>query len=98
MKFISILILASFIGCAHCGNNDEPYIRTQPGIDYCSQMCDLFEEKDCKPYYEDIETDGGVITCTEFCEYELKNSVPLNPQCIVETLKTCDEIETICVE
>jgi hypothetical protein len=40
----------------------------------------------------------GVVkmTCTEFCEYEMSNSVQLNPKCIAETLVNCSEVEHIC--
>lgn len=101
MKSIYILILALVVGCANCSqgdNNSGLNIRQQPGSEYCEPMCDLFKSMDCKPYYEDIilENDAGIMTCTEFCLYELKNSIPLNPECIVKNLKSCDQIETIC--
>lgn len=96
---LTLLVSLMTVSCAHCGvKDDSPYIRTQPGIEYCGQMCDLFQSLDCKPYYENIALeDGGSMTCTEFCEYELKNSVPLNPQCIVDTLTECEQIENICL-
>lgn len=117
MKLLNVMvIMLSFVGCAHCGpKNDEPNVRTQPGIEYCGAMCKVFEDKDCVGYYEDIEidctsdpiymtisqcqvADGGMakLTCTEFCEYEMRNSVQLNPQCLAENLLVCEEIETIC--
>ena len=98
MKKLSILLfMLVSMGCAHCRQQDQPNIRTQPGIEYCGQMCSLLKSKDCKPYYEDVPTeDGGTMTCQAFCEYELKNSVPLNPKCLVENLKDCSQIETIC--
>jgi len=42
--------------------------------------------------------DAGMltITCTQFCEYEMRNSVQLNPQCLAEQTNTCDQIEQIC--
>jgi len=97
-SLILSLCVALLLGCAHCASPDlPPNIRTQPGIEDCGKMCDLFKTMDCKPYYEDIILDdGGTMTCTAFCVYELQNSVPLNPTCIVQTLKTCDEIEKIC--
>ena len=97
MKIIYTFFLLIFIGCAHCSNDPEPYIRTQPGSEYCQPMCDLFKQLDCKPYYEDIVLeDGGIMTCYNWCLYELQHSVPLNSQCIVENLKSCDQIENIC--
>ncbi len=116
MKLLNIMvILLSLVGCAHCGPKDEPNIRTQPGIEYCGAMCQIFTDKQCTGYYEDIEincfsdpaymdmkqceaTEDGmaVLTCTEFCEYQMKNSVQLNPQCLSENLLVCSEIEEIC--
>lgn len=94
MVFIASLFC---IGCASCNiGGDEPYIRTQPGIEYCGPFCDKMKEMDCKPYYEDIEFDGGIMTCKEFCEYEMSNSVQLNPKCIVEKVTECSQVETIC--
>lgn len=117
----------ALMGCAYCSspksNGDVPYIRTQPGIEYCGDMCQKFADLKCTGYYEDLDIDcskdiiysdlqkcqiildagtndaGKAIiklTCTEFCEYELKNSVPLNPKCLVDNLLVCSKIETIC--
>jgi len=85
-------------GCVQCTPKEPPpYIRTQPGIESCGQMCDLFKKLDCKPYYDDVTTeDGGKIGCKEFCEYEMTNSIPLNAKCIVDNLKDCSQIEIIC--
>jgi len=114
--FSAIVVVLSFIGCAHCGPQaDDPNIRTMPGIEYCGAMCQVFKDKECVGYYEDIEIDcssdpiymemkqcrdanGGIaqLSCTEFCEYEMKNSVQLNPKCLSENLLVCSEIETIC--
>ena len=120
MRFIPAIIAAiSLVGCAHCGpnQNDEPYIRTQPGIEYCGAMCQKFTDLNCTGYYEDLDIDcssdpayktmeecivagedAGMVklTCKRFCEYEMTNSVQLNPKCLSESLQTCAEIETIC--
>jgi hypothetical protein len=115
MKKILALIFLSFLGCAHCSpqNGEEPYIRTQPGIEYCGAMCQKFTDLKCTGYYEDIQIDcnqdpiyfqtmqcddAGLVTlnCTQFCEYEMHNSVQLNPQCLAENLVVCDDIEKIC--
>ena len=90
----------------------EPNIRVQKGIEYCKPMCQKFTDLKCVGYYEDIVIDcskdpvykntmdcpdgSATISCTQFCEYEMKNSVQLNPKCISETLTTCSEIENIC--
>jgi hypothetical protein len=119
MKLLNIVVIvASLVGCAHCGpkDGDEPNIRTQPGIEYCGDMCKKFKDLNCVGYYEDIEidcasdptymtmptcqaSDGGIVnlTCKEFCEYEMKNSIQLNPKCLSENLMVCSEIETICL-
>jgi hypothetical protein len=97
-------------------NGNEPYIRTQPGIEYCGTMCQKFESLNCTGYYEDIDldcstdpiymtmqqcqvVDGGIakLSCVELCEYQMTNSVQLNPQCLSENLLSCSEIETICI-
>ena len=84
------------LGCgATC--SPGPNIRTQPGLDYCAPFCQKMKDMDCKPYYEDIALDdGGTMTCVEFCQYELKNSVPLDPQCVVDNVTKCEEVETKC--
>jgi len=115
MKIFHVLLLVvTLIGCANCSQGgNEPYVRTQPGVEYCDDMCNVLKDKDCKGYYEDIiincnddpiyfktmncDINGVVIlTCTQFCEYEMRNSVQLNPKCIADNLVTCDEIEDIC--
>ena len=100
MKFLYITaLLFTFLGCAHCSstNSDTPNIRTMPGEEDCGAMCDKFKELNCVGYYEDIpQGDGGVITCQSFCIYELHNSIPLNPTCLVQNLTSCDQIENIC--
>jgi len=61
-------------------------------------------EIDCAsdPIYATMEqcqlVDGGMakLTCVEFCEYEMSNSIQLNPQCLAENLIVCSEIEEIC--
>lgn len=102
------------IGCAHCGpKNSEPYIRIQPGIEYCGAMCDKFKELGCTGYYEDIPIDcasdpiyttmpqcldsgTSSMTCKEFCEYTMNNSVQLDPECLSKNLIICSDIETLC--
>lgn len=44
------------------------------------------------------DTEGGIATldCVGFCEYEMKNSVQLNPGCLADNLVACSEIEEIC--
>jgi hypothetical protein len=116
---MAAIIALTFVGCAHCGTSDEaPYIRTQPGIEYCGDMCNKFKELKCTGYYEDLDidckkdlvysdmqickdalaADSGMakLTCVQFCEYEMKNSVQLEPKCLVDNLLVCSEIETIC--
>ena len=88
--------------CYNCvAKEAPPNIRVQPGIDYCDAMCQKFTELQCTGYYEPLEmplSDGGIETmsCVSFCEYQMNQSVQLNPKCLAENLKTCDEIETIC--
>lgn len=60
-------------------------------------------EIDCSsdPSYMDMkecQVDGGIVNilCTSFCEYEMRNSVQLDPRCLSENLAVCSEIETLC--
>lgn len=61
---------------------------------------DLPIDCDSDPVYKDFEIceNGGMamLNCTAWCEYEMRNSVQLNPGCLADNLATCDEIETIC--
>jgi hypothetical protein len=92
-----LLLTILIVGCANCSYNLEPRIITIEGIEHCSAMCNKFKELDCKPYYEDvISMDGSKMTCTEFCEYEMKNSVDLKPLCLSVNLTKCEDIEVIC--
>ena len=53
----------------------------------------------CQEALADAGDSGSVtamLTCTQFCEYEMKNSVPFSPKCLVDNLLVCSEIETIC--
>jgi len=55
---------------------------------------------DSDPVYKDFDIckDGGVVmlSCTSWCEYEMRNSVQLSPGCLADNLVSCNEIETIC--
>ena len=44
------------------------------------------------------DAEGGIamLDCVGFCEYEMKNSVQLNPGCLADNLAACSEIEQIC--
>lgn len=122
-KYLNILFIFTLIGCAHCSNDPDPYIRIQPGIEYCGDMCSKFVTLQCVGYFEDLDINcksdpiyttwykcqdaiknslpdsGDIIvkmTCKEFCEYEMSTSVQLNPKCLADNLKSCDEIEKIC--
>jgi hypothetical protein len=97
MKKILFILLA----CLNCSGESKPNIRTQPGIEYCEAMCNKFKELQCVGYYEDLQVpleDGNTetFTCVQFCEYEQRNSVQLNPKCLVEQLTNCADIELIC--
>jgi hypothetical protein len=118
-KLLTILLFTATLGCTQCKTQDVPNIRTQPGIEYCGQMCKKLTDLQCNGYYEDLSIDcskDGVyqtwkkckdalsldasvivkMTCQEFCEYEMNNSVQLNPKCLADNLKDCSQIEKIC--
>ena len=55
---IGFIGFVGFVGCAHCGQSDDaPYIRTQPGIEYCGEMCQKFTDMKCTGYYEPLAID-----------------------------------------
>lgn len=77
--------------------------------DMCNKLKDMncigyFEDIeincDADPVYKTMVecADGGVgkLSCLSFCKYEMSSSINLNPKCIVDTLKSCDQIENIC--
>lgn len=102
MKNLLILIISSFTLCCCSPKNDSPNIRTQPGIEFCGPACNkmdkLYKDGDesCSIYIEEVVIDGGKLSCKEFCEYEMSNSVQLNPKCIYEEINSCTEIPDKC--
>lgn len=88
--------------CSNCIVKEKPpNIRTETGIEYCGAMCQKFKDLNCVGYFEDVtvpkpDETTEVLSCENWCIYEMSNSVQLNPKCLSENLKTCDEIETIC--
>ncbi|HUU87021.1 MAG TPA: hypothetical protein VMX17_04620 [Candidatus Glassbacteria bacterium] len=100
---IIIVILTFFTGSSCTNNNNGKLnIREQPGIEYCSTWCSHMIElvptdpnpEICEVYLEPIvlENDAGTLSCTQFCEYEMKNSIQLNPECMSK-VSQCDQIE-----
>lgn len=99
-----LIIFTTLLGCSSCLGTDviEPNIRTQPGIEYCDNWCKHMQDlttvdihpEICKAYLEPItlQEDAGVLDCKGFCEYEMSNSVQLNPQCMSEVLR-CSQVE-----
>jgi len=103
-KIIGVLFVLSFIMMFFCCSpkSNEPNIRTEPGIEFCepacSKMTNLYEAGDdsCLIYIEEIVVDGESMNCVQFCEYEMNNSVQLNPKCIYEQVNSCTEIPDKC--
>ncbi len=95
-------LFTTIAGCANCSATDiGPNIRQQPGSECCQAYCTKVTDLKCVGYYEDMQidvSDGGkeTMSCVSFCQYELKNSIPLNPCCIKDTLNKCEDIENIC--
>ena len=99
MKYLYLLIIILLLGCVHCDQPGDkaPNIRTYPGEADCPAMCQKFKDLNCIGYFEDIkQKNGTIMTCSDFCIYELNHSVNLNPTCLVQNLKACNQIETIC--
>ena len=88
-----LILLFLLIGC---DKTVDPRIVVIPGIRYCREACEKLQDldkkngnEDCKPYYEDIIVDGRVMTCLNFCRYEMSNSVDLHPKCILDNVESC---------
>jgi hypothetical protein len=103
IKFLFVLPILLLINPFCCSpKSNEPNIRTMPGIEYCGPACEKMTElyqngdESCLIYIEDIEVDEKIMNCKSFCEYEMKNSVQLNPKCIYENINTCEEIPEKC--
>lgn len=106
MLSILAMILISAGSCtgSNNSNNISPdlNIRVQPGIEYCSPWCEHMEKLSktdpepelCTIYLEDItlQDDAGTMDCVQFCEYQMKNSIQLNPQCMVRVSR-CYQVE-----
>ena len=111
MKLINIIGLVILIGCGagekgpnirimpgeeRCGDMCEKFVE----LDCTGYYEDI--EVDCsnKAYKSMEECDSGVgkanIGCVSFCEYEMENSVQLNPGCLADNLTKCSDIEEIC--
>ena len=103
-KTLSTLFILSFVGLPFCCSPKDPgpNIRIMPGIDYCAPACkkmtELYDSGDqsCLPYIEVIVVDDEEMNCIQFCEYEMNNSVQLNPKCIYEKIESCVEIPEKC--
>jgi len=101
INITSVLLIASLFFC--CSPKDPgPNVRVMPGIEFCNPACDkmqkLYDEGDqsCFDYIEVIIVDDKEMNCTQFCEYQMENSVQLNPKCIYEEIETCSEVFTKC--
>lgn len=97
------LSLSSMLFCCSPKNN-KPNIRQEGGIEFCELACDKMEDlykngdESCFIYIEEIDVDGEMMNCIQFCEYEMNNSVQLNPKCIYEEVNSCTEIPEKCEE
>ncbi len=102
-NLILVTLILAIVGCTRCSSKTPgPNIRTMEGIEFCGPACDkmtqLYDNGDttCLDYIEEITVDGETMNCKEFCEYEMNNSVQLNPKCIYEEIDSCSEIPTKC--
>lgn len=77
----------------------KPNIISPPDISYCKAGCERLASlknsngTDGCPESKTLqESDGGRVTCEEFCKITEQNGRELNPKCWT-TLNSCDEIE-----
>jgi len=100
---LAIIILLFFTGSSCTNKNSGKLnIREQPGIEFCPIWCEQMVElaktdpqpEICEIYLEPIvlENNAGTLSCTQFCEYEMKNSIQLNPECMSKVSR-CDQVE-----
>jgi hypothetical protein len=96
MKYTCLFFII-LCGCGCLLKGDAPpNVRVIPGIELCGKACDKMREldvknanEDCKPYYADMVVDNQNMTCAEFCEYEMQNSVDMQPKCIIDNVEVC---------
>jgi len=99
---IALITLCIGSSCTSKNSNSDLNIREQPGIEYCPVWCQVMTElvktdpnpEICNLYLEPtvLENDAGTLDCIQFCEYEMKNSIQLNPECMSK-ISRCNQIE-----
>jgi uncharacterized lipoprotein NlpE involved in copper resistance len=100
---ITVSLVIGLLGCGACGNHtQEPNIREMPGAEHCPDFCALMTDKGktdsvCQEYADPTTValdDGGsvVMSCTDWCVFEQKNSIQLNPGCMAKVSR-CDQID-----
>lgn len=94
--FCLLLCGCNCLFCSSYIGDPPPNIRTIDGSDLCSAMCDKLvaldkknENEDCKIYYEDITVDGKAMSCVEFCQTMMTQSVNLRPECVLSNVENC---------
>jgi len=65
------------------------------GADKCNAACDHIAMIACEESKPVVVTDGGIMSCVDFCKYQHANGVFWNTDCLTQ-VKTCSEIETVC--
>lgn len=83
-------------GIEYCDGmcNKFSELQCKPYMDDVSVPCE--DQGLVKQYKLQCDAGYGQLTCTKFCEYEMSNSVNLQPKCLIDNLKSCDQIENIC--
>jgi hypothetical protein len=97
-KLFLFCLLLCGCSCLFCASYTEtpPNVRTIDGGELCQAMCDKLialdkknGNEDCKPYYEDIIVDGKTMSCVEFCQTMMTQSVDLHPECVLNNVEVC---------
>lgn len=68
----------------------DPHIPTD--THNCAPACANLQRLSC-PEGDDLEVDGKVVTCADFCEETQKKGHALNPTCVAK-INTCGAIDT----
>lgn len=96
-RITSLFVMVTMVSCTppQPSPNPAPLSDTKD----CGEACEAMRGLSC-PQAEDLDppitVDSGLIrTCEDFCLYQQTQGHHLNPSCL-KTIKSCEEINTIC--
>lgn len=88
INFVGVFLL---VACAPTSTyKTDPYSPTDSNL--CTPACNKLRDMNCD---EGSPLQDGT-TCESFCLHTQESGHHLNPGCIVDKAKSCDDIDTIC--